>query len=216
MAARVTSQKSRKKSSVAWLTAISLTAISAFAILIIVLHFLRPDLDPIHRPTSEYAVGEFSYLMTTAFFCMSIATFALVVSLNKTIGRKAKSLIGLIFLTVWAVAVLVALSFPIDPEGAPTTTAGRIHQTNGPIAFLSLTIGVFLVSIRFKHDENMRSLYHTALILSLIMLLLFISVAVSLSIGLGLEGIFQRIYLIVVIVWFILVLIRIRKNNIKN
>jgi hypothetical protein len=46
---------------------ISLASIIIFASLIIILHFLRPDLDPPQRPTSEYAVGNYDYLMTVAF-----------------------------------------------------------------------------------------------------------------------------------------------------
>src|SRR5262245_35908088 len=140
-----------RRSSVSTLTSISIASITIFAILIVTLHFLRPDLDPIKRLTSEYAVGQYRYLMTAAFFCMSIATFALLIVLSKEMRGKARSVIGLALLMIWGVAVLIAMSFPIDPEGAPATTTGKIHETNGPIGFLSLTLGVLLVSFRFKH-----------------------------------------------------------------
>ena len=209
---RTGSENITKKFPIATLTAISLTCILSFATLIIVLHFLRPDTDPIHRPTSEYAVGKYGYLMTAAFFCMSVATFALVMSLNSAVDRKAKSVIGLVLLIAWAITVWVALIFPIDPEGAAATTAGKIHKTNGPIAFLCLTLGVLFVSSKFKHDENMRLLHPTALILSLILIILFIAVGASFGMGLGYEGILQRIYLIVVVTWFVLTIFRIRKG----
>ena len=124
---------------------------------------------------------------------------------------KARSIIGLILLTTWGVAVLIAMIFPIDPEGALPTTAGRIHKTNGPVAFLSLALGVLFVSLRFNHDENMRLLYPAALILSLIMLLIFVSVGISFRMKLGFVGILQRIYLVIVITWFLLTLSRLQK-----
>ena len=36
------------------------------------------ELNPIQRPTSEYAVGPYGWLMTSAFFSLSVASFALV------------------------------------------------------------------------------------------------------------------------------------------
>jgi hypothetical protein len=201
-----------RRSSISWLTTISILAVSCFAILIIILHFLRPDINSIQRPTSEYAVGKYGYLMTIAFFCMSLATFMLVISLNKGIAPAAKSLPGLILLVIWAIGVLIAMIFPIDPEGAPVTTAGKIHATDGPLAFLSLTIGTILVSARFKHDNNMRLVYRTAISLSLSMLLLFISVAINFATNAGYGGILQRIFLTVVVIWFILNATRLRKS----
>jgi Protein of unknown function (DUF998) len=200
-----------ERSLVSRLASISLASITIFAILIIMLHFLRPDLDPLQRPTSEYAVGQYGYLMTAAFFCMSIATFTLVIILNKKMRGKARSIIGLILLTTWGVAVLIAMIFPIDAEGALPTTAGKIHKTNGPVAFLSLALGVLFVSLWFKHDENMRLLYPAALILSLIMLLIFVCVGISFRMKLGFVGILQRIYLVIVITWFLLTLSRLQK-----
>ena len=49
---------------------IALVGVAYFAVIIVVLHFLRPDLNPIRRPTSEYAVGRYGFLMTSAFFSM--------------------------------------------------------------------------------------------------------------------------------------------------
>jgi hypothetical protein len=51
-----------------------------------VLHFLRPDLNPISTPTSEYAVGPYGFLMTSAFFGMSLGSFALVIGLYRGVS----------------------------------------------------------------------------------------------------------------------------------
>ena len=60
---------------------IALVGAAYFVVIIVVLHFLRPDLNPIRRPTSEYALGQYGFLMTSAFFSMSLASFALVIGL---------------------------------------------------------------------------------------------------------------------------------------
>ena len=63
------------------LTTVALAGIAYFVVIIVVLHFLRPDVHPISRPTSEYAVGAYGYLMTSAFFSMSLASWALIIAL---------------------------------------------------------------------------------------------------------------------------------------
>ena len=60
---------------------VALVGIAYFALIIVALHFLRPDLNPLSTPTSEYAVGPYGFLMTSAFFSMSLASFALVIGL---------------------------------------------------------------------------------------------------------------------------------------
>jgi hypothetical protein len=49
-----------------------------FVLAIAAMHVLSPAISPITRPTSEYAIGPFGYLMTSAFLAFSIATWCLV------------------------------------------------------------------------------------------------------------------------------------------
>src|SRR5512146_3558512 len=80
---------------VALTAAVAIAGVSYFAAAIVVLHFLRPDLNPISRPTSEYAVGPDGWLMTLAFFSLSVASFALVWGLTHAVSPPARSRIGL-------------------------------------------------------------------------------------------------------------------------
>jgi Protein of unknown function (DUF998) len=93
------------KQQVARVATIALVGVAYFAVVIVVLHFLRPDLNPIRRPTSEYAVGQYGFLMISAFFSMSLASFALVIGLYQGVSQRARSPIGLAFLGIWAVGV---------------------------------------------------------------------------------------------------------------
>jgi hypothetical protein len=139
---------------VARIATVGFVGITYFVVIIVALHFLRPDLNPIQRPTSEYAVGPYGGLMSSAFFSMSVACWALIIGLSQGVSQPARSRIGLGLMGLWGVGVLIAMIFPIDPDGAPQTLSGTIHRINGPLAFLSLTVGVILVSRRFKHDDS--------------------------------------------------------------
>jgi bacteriorhodopsin len=189
---------------------IALVGVVYFVVIIVVLHLLRPDLSPISQPTSEYAVGQYGFLMSSAFFSMSLASFALVVGLYQGVSPRARSSIGLGLLGLWGVGILIAMSFPIDPEGAPQTVSGTIHRINGPLAFLSLTAGTILVSRRFKHDQQWRPFHRTALILSLLMVAAFVATFLNIATGSGFAGLCQRIFLAVFVTWFVLTAARLR------
>ena len=196
---------------VAVLATVATVGTVVFVGLIAALHFLKPETSPIDRPTSEYAVGRFGYLMTVAFVALSVATWALVIGLRRDLPRSARSSLGLGLLGVFGSCLLVAAAFPIDLEGTPETLAGRIHSINGPIAFLSLTAATNLVSRRFKLDAKWRPLYRTASVLALIMIPEFISGAVTAAREIGV-GIAQRTLLVTFAAWYLVVASRLRTN----
>jgi hypothetical protein len=148
--------------------------------------------------------------MTSAFFSMSLGSFALVIGLYRAVSQRARSGIGLGLLGIWAVGALIAMSFPIDAEGAPQTISGTIHRINGPLGFLSLTAGTILVSRRFKQDRLWRPKHRTAVILSLVMLAAFIATFLSIATVSGFAGLCQRIYLVAFVTWFLLTAARLR------
>jgi hypothetical protein len=74
---------------------VALVGVVYFVVAIVILHVLRPDLNPIQRPTSEYAVGPYGWLMTSAFFSMSVASWALIIGLYQGVSQSARSRIGL-------------------------------------------------------------------------------------------------------------------------
>jgi bacteriorhodopsin len=205
-----------RRQQVARVATIALVAVAYFAVIVVVLHFLRPDLNPIRRPTSEYAVGPYGFLMTSAFFSMSLGSFALVIGLYRGVSQRARSGIGLVLLGIWAVGVLIAMSFPIDPEGAPQTLSGTIHRINGPLAFLSLTAGTILVSRRFRQDGLWRPIHRSAVILSLVMLAAFIANFVNIATASGFAGLCQRIFLVAFVTWFVLTAERLRSISSRS
>lgn len=210
MSATDLSTNSQRSKQVAALATVVLLASTYFGIIIIALHFLRPDYNPISEPTSRYAVGPYGFLMTSAFLSMSLATWALVIGLYRGLSKPARSRIGLGLLGIWGIGLLIAMMFPIDLEGAPQTTSGTIHRINGPLVFLSLTAGTILVSRPFKQDARWRPFQRSALILSLIMLTATIATLLNVVTGLGFAGLCQRIVLAVFVAWLLLTAARLR------
>ena len=186
------------------LSVVALIFIIYFAAIIVILHFLRPDVNPAASPTSEYAVGRYGFLMSSAFVSMSIATFSLLIGLNRVIYKSAPYRAGRVLFAIWGLGLFIALSFPINSQGTELTTKNLIHRINGPIAFLCLSVAVLLFAISFKRDESWRPIYAASLTLALLMLVLFVAIGIAVANKAGVEGLLQRIFLLFLITWFIL------------
>ena len=196
------------------LATITIIGTTYFALVIVAMHFVRPDINPIDRPTSEYAVGPFGYVMTSAFLSLSVGTWALVLGLRRDRPHRGPLRIGTTFLALWGVGLLVAATFPIDLEGAPQTLPGAIHGINGPLTFLSLTIGMNLVSRGFKSDPRWRQIHRFALTLALLMIPEFVVGGVARARGWG-AGLAQRLLILTFATWFLLVASQLRSHAVR-
>lgn len=192
------------------LAVMALIFIVYFAAIIIVLHFLRPDVSAVGSPTSAYAVGRYGILMSTAFVSMSVATFSLLFGFNKAIYKSTPFRIGRILFAIWGVGLFIALSFPINPEGTELTTKNLVHRINGPIIFLCVSVAAILFAVGFKRDKNWRPIYVPAFMLSSLMLGLFVTIGISVANNVGIEGLFQRIFLVILVSWFVLTSLHLR------
>jgi hypothetical protein len=85
--------------------------------------------------------------------------------------------------------------FPMDVGVAPHTISGMIHDAAGPPTFLSLSVGMFFVSLAFQTDKKWRPLYRASLMFSVVFLAAFIATFLSYITGSGFLGLAQRIAL---------------------
>ena len=193
------------------LATVAIVGTAYFVVIIAALHFLSPDINPIERPTSEYAVGPFGYLMTSAFVALSLSTWALVIGLHRDLSKPAQSRLGLGLLGVFGIGLLVAAIFPIDLDGAPQTLAGTIHSISGPLTFLSLIVGTNLVSRRFKQDPRWRPIHRFASVLALIMIPEFVAGGLAAARETG-AGAAQRVLAVTFATWFVLTALQLRAN----
>lgn len=189
---------------VAWASSIALVGSTYFALMIFALQFLRPDLDPIRQPASRYAIGPYGFLMTTAFFMMSVASWSLVVALSRGMAQPVRSRMGFALFALWGFGVLVAMIFPMDVERTQRTLAGIIHDVSGPLAFLWMSAGVLLISRRFRQDEKWSPFYGPALVLSLLLWAGYIGTFLSFVFQLDFLGAVQRLTLAVLVIWMVL------------
>ncbi len=112
-------------------------ALACFVLVIaalVLLHILRPDLEPSRRRLSEYAVGEFGFLMTTAFLASAGGLLALAHSMQGLAKRSrwlrlAQTGLILAGITNGLMAVFAAQPWPAGTSGnAAVGSTAWIHD----------------------------------------------------------------------------------------
>jgi hypothetical membrane protein len=190
------------------LALLTIVGIADFLLSFTALHFLRPDVNPVLEPMSNYAVGPYGFLFIAADIGLSLAALALAFGLYLGIAPRGRSYVGLFLLALYGVSVLLAGIFPID-VGGEATTFGTIHNVVGNISFFGFPIAVILLSLGMGKDERWRSFRRRALALSLLVVLTVILTIVGSNFGIGF-GVTQRIANVAALVWMLAVALRLR------
>lgn len=112
---------------------VSLGAAVAFVVLLAALHVIKPELDPSWHFISEYAIGDYGWVMVLVFLSLALSYVTLFVAIRsqtQTIVGK----IGLALLLVSALGLTIAAVFTTDPITASqdaVTTEGSLHNLGG-------------------------------------------------------------------------------------
>jgi hypothetical protein len=191
-----------------FLALLAIVGIAAFLLNLSALHFLRPDVNPVLEPLSNYAVGPYGFLLTAADIGIGLAAFALMFGLYLGIAPPGRSYAGLFLLGVYGVSGLLAGLFPID-VGGEATTVGTIHNIVGNISFFGFPIAAILLSLGMGKDERWRSFRRPALALSLLVVLTVILTIVGFNLGIGF-GVTQRLFNVAAMLWMLAVALHLR------
>ncbi len=100
-----------------------------FVLLLLSLHVLEPEFDLIWRFISEYALGNFGWMMHLAFFMLATSLLSAGVALFSHV-RSVVGYIGLAILGIGAIGIVIAAIFTTDPIATPQeamTFSGKMH-----------------------------------------------------------------------------------------
>jgi len=179
---------------------IALAMFLGFVAIVVLLHFLRPDMHPFQEFISDYAVGEYGFLMTTAYLAFALGIAALMVSLYQGLPLMPRSWASLVLLSACSVLVTLAGIFPTDLGGEIATTSGQIHNLASLLFFLLLMIAMLVLSIRLRRAGMLEGRYMALLWLSIAAPILLVATFIQWD-GAGLVGLRQRLYVLTVISW---------------
>ncbi len=178
-----------------------LAAAGFTAVVIVVLHPLRPDLDPYNRAISEYVNGPHGALMTITFFSQSLGSFALAAIVIRVGLMQRRARIGSVLFIVAAMGGAVAGMFPTDPASSyPQTSTGAIHAVAGLIRFLSLSLALPLLSSALGTNPHWRRVGKALTFLATLFVITFLASIFVLA-NLNLFGLGQRVFIAMLLVW---------------
>jgi hypothetical membrane protein len=162
-----------------------------FVIVLIVLHILQPEFDPRFRFMSEYALGDYGWLMTTTFFVLGLAPFVAAIGLRAEHQSSRSTHIGLGLLVVAATFIWLAGIFR---DSIP-------HLLAGVVAFPSMVMAVLLLSWTFRRAAGWQTIHRVGFFIGLAMLaMLFLMVA-----DVGMPGLQQRVFIFLFLLWLSIV-----------
>ena len=121
--------------------------------LIALLHALEPEFND-SNATSEYALGDFGWLMNIAFFSGAAGIGALAFVLRRSLARSKAAIVGIVLLSLAAVAYLFLGAGNIDPEGAEATTPGLLHGIGFLLGLPTRLAAPLVLAFAFRRDEN--------------------------------------------------------------
>jgi hypothetical protein len=165
---------------------LSFASAATFVVLLAALHFIKPELDPSWHFISEYAIGDYGWMMVLAFLSLALSYVTLFVAIRsqlRTIGGN----IGLALLLVSALGLTIAAVFTTDPitvsEDA-VTTEGTLHNLGGTLGiampFAAALVGWNLARNPAWSSTKRHLLWATGLTL-VAFLVSFLSLGVMLS-----------------------------------
>lgn len=186
---------------------ISLLGFILFLFIMLSLHFLRPDKNMLTCFVSEYAVGNYSWLLTTSYDVLAASATLLLIGL---VLNNDSSKSSIITLGLFCIGILLASVFPTDVPVVHPTKTGIIHCIAALIGLISLGISMIIWGSVFKNNENWKSFAKLSIYFGAISLVLFIIHFVS---PIPIKGLTQRILLVWDISWLLLVSSKLYRNS---
>jgi hypothetical protein len=114
---------------------LSFAGAATFVVLLAALHFIKPELDPSWHFISEYAIGDYGWIMVLAFFSLALSYVSLFVAIHSQL-RTIVGRMGLVLLLVSALGLTIAAIFTTDPitvSKDDVTTEGTLHNLGGTL-----------------------------------------------------------------------------------
>jgi len=123
---------------------LAIAATAATLLLLVSLHILSPEYDPAWRMVSEYALGQYGWVLSLMFAAWAISSWVLVFTLWPQASTLAGK-IGLGFLIAAGVGEAMATVFDITHD---------LHGLAGLIGIGSLPIAAMLISMSLSRTQG--------------------------------------------------------------
>lgn len=192
-------------------SSIAIAGVSVFIVVIIVLHVIHPEFDPSQRFMSEYAIGEYGWLLNIAFLGNLIGSFALTLAVYHAYPPPLRSWTCIVCLGIVTISVLTNF-FPTDLHGKAMTVTGHIHNIGAFVGTLAILVVMLVLSLRLNVFGLLPGFYRILVLLAILAPIFFLTMLISVDRMPGLVGVGQRIYAMIILTWIIVISYGIRSG----
>lgn len=187
-----------------------LSVLLYLVVMYVVFLFVQPELNPLYRYGSEYAVGRGGWLMKLAFFVWGGGLLALALAMTRGLDAESRSRIAVVLFVVGGIGVFFAGVFdsdvqvlnddppPVWVEGPPSDEQ-VLHGAAGMVGLLSLMGAAGFATRRLRLAGRLMSRYRALRLVSWLTPVAFLAFLVSVSYGFA--GLGQRIFLGSMFAW---------------
>lgn len=123
---------------------LAIAASAAALLLLASLHITSPQFDPAWRMVSEYANGQYGWVLSLMFAFWATSYWALAFALRSQVSTTAGQ-VGLVFLVAAGVGAAMGALFDINHP---------LHDLAGVIAIASLPIAALLISVSLVRNPS--------------------------------------------------------------
>lgn len=131
----------------------STASAGSFLGLLVLLHLIKPEVDPSWQMISDYGVGGFGWVMSVAFLSLAASCVAAAVALRPHL-RSWPSRIGAVFLLIAALGLIIGGVFPVDPVGEEITFQGEMHGVGFMLGVPGFLVAATLISGGLARDPG--------------------------------------------------------------
>ncbi len=191
-----------------------ITLISIGILALIAIHLLSSDGSVIKNSLSNYAAGEYGYIVSTVFYL-----FALV---NVTIGilffhfKNKKVKLGSLLFFLSGIFIVMLTVFHVDGNGLIETYNEYIHVISASLLFLTYPALILINGLQFKTKPLKIYSIISFIIVALLTIAGIIFTLNNLTTGLletTLLGISEKVGVLIIVVWMIVLLLS--RNKLK-
>jgi hypothetical membrane protein len=137
---------------------LAIVAIVSYQFLLIALILLRPDLAPSWHTISEWAIGRYGWMMSSAFLISALSYAALLVMLKSQVrGMLGRTGLGILLIcAIGAIGVGIFTTDPM-PIHPPLSLRGTLHVVFGTTQLVLLPFAALLINIALiRKNEGWR------------------------------------------------------------
>ncbi|MCI0437942.1 MAG: DUF998 domain-containing protein [Chloroflexi bacterium] len=187
-----------------WLAVILVAIYASFLVNLVGLHLLRPEIDPVSKSVSHYAIGPYGHLLTVALFAVGVGALVLACLLYRAVSPRSS--LGSLLLAISGAGMFIVAGVPTDIAENSMPVSEYVHNVSFMVSYLTLAGSMFAFTRSFRRDRRWQVLYSVSAWLSLLVLLeLGVFLAANLT---SWVGIAQRFAILTVNAWLLMVSIR--------